>query len=63
MMNENVTLGKARIATGDIGCSGSERPGKSVGVNRNQFAGDLRMMIGDVQGSPSTGFFNSKFWS
>lgn len=61
-MNDNVTLGKARIAAGDMGCSPWERSiPKSMDVSRNWFGNDLRMLAGDV-GSGAAPGFNSMFW-
>lgn len=63
MLNDNITLGRARVVTGNIGSSGWEQMGKkNIAINRNQFSGDLHMLAGDVQGQAATGFFHSKFW-
>lgn len=65
VMQDNITMGSARIAVGDIGCCppGWDVPREKNGViSGNQFGNGLHMMVGDVHGEAAAGFFHSNFW-
>ncbi|OAQ91532.1 hypothetical protein VFPFJ_03272 [Purpureocillium lilacinum] len=60
---DNVTLGQARIMTGDIGMDNWQRVSKrKTTIARNRFEGDVRIVTGDI-GGESAARFNETFWN
>ncbi|KAI6777572.1 uncharacterized protein J7T54_002883, partial [Emericellopsis cladophorae] len=58
----NVTLGQARIMTGNIGVEGWQRTaGRKTTIANNQFDRDVQIMTGDMGGEAAKGF-NDSFW-
>ncbi|SCO84730.1 uncharacterized protein FRV6_08857 [Fusarium oxysporum] len=58
----NVTLGQARIMTGNIGVEGwQEMAGRKTTIANNQFGHDVRIITGDMGGEAARDFNNS-FW-
>ncbi|KAF5694438.1 hypothetical protein FDENT_1167 [Fusarium denticulatum] len=58
----NVTLGQARIMTGNIGVEGWHKmAGRKTTITNNQFGHDVRIITGDVGGEAARGF-NESFW-
>ncbi|KAI7759181.1 hypothetical protein LZL87_014399 [Fusarium oxysporum] len=58
----NVTLGQARIMTGNIGVEGWQKiAGRKTTIANNQFGHDLRIITGDMGGEAARGF-NDSFW-
>ena len=59
---DNLTLGQARIMTGNIGLeSWQKRVTRKTTITRNEFRGDVRIMGGDVGGQAAADF-NKSFW-
>jgi hypothetical protein len=58
----NVTLGQARIMTGNIGVEGWHKmAGRKTTIANNQFGHDVRIITGDMGGEAARGF-NESFW-
>ncbi|KAJ9419048.1 hypothetical protein FOXG_16109 [Fusarium oxysporum f. sp. lycopersici 4287] len=58
----NVTLGQARIMTGNIGVEGWQKmAGRKTTIANNQFGHDVRIITGDMGGEAARGF-NDSFW-
>ncbi|KAM0292737.1 hypothetical protein ACHAPM_011747 [Fusarium culmorum] len=58
----NVTLGQARIMTGNIGVEGWHKmTGRKTTIANNQFGHDVRIITGDMGGEAARGF-NESFW-
>ncbi|KAJ4094510.1 hypothetical protein NW760_012661 [Fusarium oxysporum] len=58
----NVTLGQARIITGNIGVEGWHKmAGRKTTIANNQFGHDVRIITGDMGGEAARGF-NESFW-
>ncbi|PCD20293.1 hypothetical protein AU210_016179 [Fusarium oxysporum f. sp. radicis-cucumerinum] len=58
----NVTLGQARIMTGNIGVEGWKKmAGRKTTIANNQFGHDVRIITGDMGGEAARGF-NDSFW-
>ncbi|EXK76698.1 hypothetical protein FOQG_18567 [Fusarium oxysporum f. sp. raphani 54005] len=59
----NVTLGQARIMTGNIGVEGWQKmAGRKTTIANNQFGNDVRIITGDMGGETAKGF-NGSFWN
>jgi hypothetical protein len=59
----NVTLGQARIMTGNIGVEGWQKmAGRKTTIANNQFGNDVRIITGDMGGEAAKGF-NDSFWN
>ncbi|KAF5231404.1 hypothetical protein FAUST_9267 [Fusarium austroamericanum] len=59
----NVTLGQARIMTGNIGVEGwYKMAGRKTTIANNQFGHDVRIITGDMGGEAANGF-NDSFWN
>lgn len=60
---DNITLGQARIMTGDIGMeSWQKRATRKTTIVKNRFEGDVRIMTGDM-GKEAAATFNESFWN
>ncbi|PCD20348.1 hypothetical protein AU210_016215 [Fusarium oxysporum f. sp. radicis-cucumerinum] len=58
----NVTLGQARIMTGNIGVEAWQKmAGRKTTIANNQFGHDVRIITGDMGGEAARGF-NDSFW-
>uniref|UniRef100_A0A8H7TTP1 Uncharacterized protein n=1 Tax=Bionectria ochroleuca TaxID=29856 RepID=A0A8H7TTP1_BIOOC len=58
----NVTLGQARIMTGNIGLECWQKmAGRKTTIANNQFGNDVRIITGDMGGEAAKGF-NDSFW-
>ncbi|KAI7758840.1 hypothetical protein LZL87_013823 [Fusarium oxysporum] len=58
----NVTLGQARIMTGNIGVEGWQNmAGRKTTIANNHFGHDVRIITGDMGGEAARGF-NESFW-
>ncbi|KAF5256312.1 hypothetical protein FOXYS1_13215 [Fusarium oxysporum] len=59
----NVTLGQARIMTGNIGVEDWQKiAGRKTTIANNQFGHDVRIITGDMGGEAARGF-NDSFWN
>jgi hypothetical protein len=59
---DNVTLGQARIMTGNVGVEDWRRvAGRKTTIAHNRFGKDVRIMTGDQGGQAAAGF-NENFW-
>lgn len=59
----NITLGQARIMTGDVGIEGWQRTaGRKTTIANNRFGDGARIMTGD-QGGEAAARFNENFWN
>ena len=59
---DNITIGQARIMTGDIGVeTWRNRIMRNVTIRGNIFGGDARIATGDI-GGPAAANFNESFW-
>ncbi|CZR65953.1 uncharacterized protein PAC_15853 [Phialocephala subalpina] len=59
---DNITLGQARIMTGDIGVeSWQRRVTRRTIIAKNKFGGDVRIVTGDM-GGKAAATFNESFW-
>jgi hypothetical protein len=58
---DNITLGQARIMTGDVGVEPWQRASKSSIISHNKFGQDLRLMTGSV-GAEASREFMANFW-
>ncbi len=59
---DNITLGKARIVTGNIGVKDWRSvAGRKTTIAHNRFGNDVRIMTGD-QGGQAAASFNENFW-
>jgi len=59
---DNITLGQARIMTGNVGMENWQRvSGRKTTIAHNRFEGDARIMTGD-QGGEAAARFNENFW-
>ncbi|KAJ9137580.1 hypothetical protein NKR23_g9032 [Pleurostoma richardsiae] len=59
---DNITLGQARIMTGDVGVEGWLRTARrKTTIAHNRFGQDVRIMTGD-QGGEAAKSFNANFW-
>lgn len=59
---DNITVGQARIMTGDIGVeTWRKKVTQKVTIARNYFGGDVRITTGDMGGQAAT-TFNENFW-
>jgi hypothetical protein len=55
---DNITLGQARIMTGNIGVENWQRAsGRKITIVRNEFKGDVRIMTGDMSESAAADFW------
>ncbi|KAH8747740.1 hypothetical protein F5883DRAFT_436983, partial [Diaporthe sp. PMI_573] len=60
---DNITLGQARIMTGDVGVDNWHRAARrKTTIAHNRFGQDVRIMTGD-QGGEAAKSFNESFWS
>ena len=60
---DNITVGQARIMTGDVGVETWHRASKRKTIIRgNKFGGDSRIMTGDIGGEVARDF-NKTFWN
>jgi hypothetical protein len=60
---DNITLGQARMMTGDIGMeSWQKRVARKTTIARNKFGSNLQIMTGDMGGQAAADF-NKSFWS
>lgn len=60
---DNITLGQARVMTGDIGVQEwHRRAARKTTIKGNEFGSDVRIMTGD-QGGDAAAKFNESFWT
>lgn len=58
----NVTLGQARLMTGNIGVEGWQKmAGHKTTIANNKFGNDVRITTGDIGGKAAENF-NDSFW-
>ena len=63
LIYDNITVGQARIMTGNVGVENWRRiAGRKVTIANNKFGQDVRIMTGD-QGSDAAKSFNDSFWN
>jgi hypothetical protein len=61
-IHDNITLGQARIMTGDVGTeSWGKTAGRKVEIAHNRFGGDVQIMTGSITGE-SAARFTDIFW-
>jgi hypothetical protein len=59
----NITIGKARIMTGDIGGERRQaRIARKTTIAKNKFGGDVQIMTGNMNGQAAADF-NENFWN
>jgi hypothetical protein len=62
LIYDNITLGQARIMTGNVGVENWRKTaGRKTTIASNKFERDVRIMTGDQGGDAAKGF-NENFW-
>jgi hypothetical protein len=60
---DNITVGQARIMTGNVGVENWRKAARhKTTIARNKFGQDVRIMTGD-QGGEAAKSFNDNFWN
>ena len=63
LIYDNITVGQARIMTGNVGVENWARTaGRKTTIANNKFGQDVRIMTGD-QGGDAAKSFNDNFWN
>lgn len=63
LIYDNITVGQARIMTGNVGVENWRRTaGRKTTIAGNKFGQDVRIMTGD-QGGDAAKHFNESFWN
>jgi len=63
LIYDNITVGQARIMTGNVGVENWHKTaGRKTTIVKNRFGQDVRIMTGDQGGEAAKGF-NESFWN
>ena len=63
LIYDNITVGQARIMTGNVGVENWRKTaGRKTTIAKNKFGQEVRIMTGDQGGEAAKGF-NESFWN